>query len=63
MKLPRFNEYCYAHFITTNTFNKKSIFNVDKCCKILLKDIDFYREKLGFKLIGYCIMPDPARYA
>ena len=58
MKLPKFNESSYAHFITTKTFENKSIFQDDNYCTILLKDIDFYRNKLGFKLTGYVIMPD-----
>lgn len=58
MKLPRFNENSYAHFVTTKTFENRKIFTDEKCCKILLRDIDFYRDKLGFKLIGYVIMPD-----
>jgi len=56
MKLPRFNETSYAHFVTTKTFENKPVFKDKKCCEILLKDIDFYRNKLGFKLIGYVIM-------
>lgn len=58
MTLPRFNEDSYAHFITTNTFGYKPIFKDNNTCRILLKNIDFYRNKLGFKLIGYVIMPD-----
>ena len=50
MNLPRFNEASYAHFITTKTFQNKKIFGDYRCCEILLKDIDFYRNKLGFKL-------------
>ncbi|MFH1236048.1 MAG: transposase [Parcubacteria group bacterium] len=58
MTLPRFNEVSYAHFVTTKTFRNKKIFNDTKCCDIALRDIDFYRKKLGFKLLGYCIVPD-----
>jgi len=58
MKLPRFNEKDYAHFITTNTFKYKNIFYNHNCCLILLNNIDFYRNKLEFKLIGYVIMPN-----
>ena len=47
MNLPRFNESSYAHFVTTKTFENKPIFRDEKCCEILLKDIDFYRQKLG----------------
>ncbi|XOU94636.1 MAG: REP-associated tyrosine transposase [Candidatus Kerfeldbacteria bacterium] len=58
MNLPRFNEVSYAHFITTKTFENKKIFSDKNCCEILVSDIDFYSGKLGFQLIGYCIMPD-----
>jgi len=29
---------------------------------ILLEDLDFYREKLGFKILGYVIMSDHFHY-
>jgi len=58
MNLPRFNETSYAHFVTTKTFENKPLFKDKKCCEILLKDINFYWNKLGFKLIGYVIMPN-----
>lgn len=58
MKLPRFNETSYGHFITTKTFDNKPIFRDDTCCLTLLENIDFYRGKLGFKFLGYVIMPD-----
>jgi REP element-mobilizing transposase RayT len=58
MTLPKFDEASYAHFVTTKTFENKPIFKDKKCCEISLKDIDFYRNKLGFKLIGYVIMPN-----
>lgn len=58
MKLPRFNESSYGHFITTKTFENKPIFRDDTYCLTLLENIDFYRGKLGFKFLGYVIMPD-----
>jgi len=58
MKLSKYNEASYAHFVTTKTFQNKPIFNNSKSCELLLEDIDFYRNKLGFKLIGYVIMPN-----
>ncbi|MDD4607466.1 MAG: transposase [Patescibacteria group bacterium] len=56
--LPKFNDRSYVHFITTKTFENKSIFKNNKCCEILLDEINFYRQKLGFKILGYVIMPD-----
>lgn len=58
VKLLRFNEASYAHFVTTKTFENRQIFKDERCCEILLRDIDFYRKRLGFKLLGYVIMPD-----
>ena len=57
-KLGKHNIPGQAHFITAKTFENKQIFKDDRCCKILLEDIDFYRQRLGFKLLGYVIMPD-----
>ncbi|MFH0952205.1 MAG: hypothetical protein V1838_03360 [Patescibacteria group bacterium] len=56
--LQRFNEDSYAHFVTTNTFKNKLIFANEKCCLSLIKDLDYYRKTLDFKLLGYVIMPD-----
>ncbi|EQB64053.1 MAG: hypothetical protein RBG1_1C00001G1632 [candidate division Zixibacteria bacterium RBG-1] len=47
-----------AYFITTCTFRRKKIFQNEKCCQILLDNLEFYRKKFGFKLVGYVIMPD-----
>ena len=58
MTPPRFNESSYAHFVTTKTFENKALFRDEKYCEIVLKDIDFYRKNMGFKLFGYVIMPD-----
>jgi len=57
-KLQKFNVPGQAHFVTTKTFWNTPIFKDDQCCEILLNDINFYRNKLGFKLLGCVIMPD-----
>ncbi|MFH1207047.1 MAG: transposase [Patescibacteria group bacterium] len=44
--------------MTTKTFKNKPLFIDEKCCGIVLKDIEFYRQKLGFRVVGYCLMPD-----
>ncbi len=56
--LPKFNIFGHAHFVTTNTHHRRHIFRNEKCCEILISEINFYRNKLRFKLIGYCIMLD-----
>ncbi|MFH1838122.1 MAG: transposase [Candidatus Kuenenbacteria bacterium] len=53
---PKFQEG--IHFITTKTFKNYSYFKDEKCCLILVEELDFYRKKLGFKILGYTIMPD-----
>lgn len=57
-RLPKFNIPGHIHFVTTKTIGNKKIFKDNEYCGLLLKDIDFYRNKLGFKLFGYCLMPD-----
>ena len=56
--LPKFNDSNYIHFITTKTYDNKCHFKNEKCCLILLEELNFYRQKLGFKILGYVIMPD-----
>jgi len=58
MSLSRYNELSYGHFVTSRTFHNKNIFRDNHCCRILLRNIDYYRKKLVFQLLGYVIMPD-----
>lgn len=46
------------YFITTRTFDKYPVFENIKFCQILLNNICYYRKKLKFKLLAYCILPD-----
>lgn len=58
--MPNFKRYVIdgaIYFITTNTFNKRWIFENEKFSKILLSNINFYRNEMGFKFFGYVIMP------
>lgn len=55
---PKFNDQSYIHYITTKTFENFQYFKDEKRCLILLKELDFYRKKLDFKVLGYVIMPD-----
>jgi REP element-mobilizing transposase RayT len=57
-KSPKFNIPGHAHFVTTKTFENKPLFNDIKCCEIVLKDIEFYRQKMEFSVLGYCLMPN-----
>ena len=56
--LPRFNDLNYIHFITTRTNNNINYFKDGNNCLLLLKNINHYRKKYQFKLLGYCVMPD-----
>ena len=56
--LPKFNDSNYVHFVTTKTYENKYHFKNEKHCLILLEELNFYRQKLGFKILGYVIMPD-----
>ena len=56
--LPKFNDSSYVHFITTKTYDNKCHFKNEKYCLILLEELDFYRKKLGFQILGYVIMLD-----
>jgi len=47
-----------AYFITTSVSKFVKIFRQRKYIDIILKNINFYRRKYDFKLIGYIIMPD-----
>lgn len=46
-----------VYLITTKIINNKKIFANKEYCQILLKNIDYYRKKLKFRLYAYCIIP------
>lgn len=48
----------YAYFITTRLDGNLSTFYDGKCCQILLNDLDYYLNELGYLIYGYVIMPD-----
>ena len=47
-----------SYFITTSVNKFVKIFKKRKYVYIILENINFYKEKYGFKLIAYVIMPD-----
>ncbi len=47
-----------SYFITTSVNKFVKIFKKIKYVYIILENINFYKEKYGFKLIAYVIMPD-----
>ena len=47
-----------GYYITTSVNRFIKIFREKKYVDIILDNINFYREKYGFKLIAYVIMPN-----
>ena len=56
--MQKFNNPGDIHFVTFKTHKKFPYFKEEKCCLILLEELDFYRKKLGLKIYGYVILPD-----
>jgi len=57
-KLPKFDGDSCAHFVTTRTHRAFPYFRDEGLCRILVGELKFYSEKLGFTLLGYVVMPD-----
>jgi len=57
-KLPKFDIPGHAHFVTTNINRFMPLFVVHDFCRILLGNVEFYRRKHDFKLLGYVIILD-----
>lgn len=56
--LPKFNDESYAHFVTTRTYNNRPYFDNEEFARILLMELKFYRERYGFIVLGWVIMPN-----
>lgn len=48
----------YAYFITTKIKDYIKVFETKPYFDIIIDNVNFYREKFGFKLWGYVIMPE-----
>ena len=46
------------HFVTSKTHENIPFFSNNLCCEILLADIRFYQDRLGFVTVAWVIMPD-----
>ena len=57
-KLPKFDIPGHVHFVTTKTYQSVPLFAVHDFCRVLLGNVDFYRRKHDFRLLGFVIMPD-----
>ncbi len=54
--------YNYIQFVTTNVYQRVKIFTISKYNRILLINLDFYRKKYHFRLLGYVIMPNHCHF-
>ncbi len=52
-----FNNQEAVVFVTTATFRHLPVFSEDAHCKILMDSLVFLRDKYGFKIIAYVVMP------
>lgn len=57
-KLVRFNFPENIHFITTSCCNRLPLFSPDKIKTIFIESVIRTRNKYGFKLFGYVVMPE-----
>lgn len=57
-KLQTINVPGHAYFVTTTVVGYTKLFIKDKYCQIIIDNLKFYREKLGFKLYGFVVMPN-----
>jgi putative transposase len=48
----------HAYFITSVTYLRQRFFVDDDNCNILLRVLQFYRDRLNFSIFGYVILPD-----
>ncbi len=55
--LKKYND-ASIHFVTTKTHENIPYFRDEKCCYILIDELEFYRKHYGFQIYGYVIMPD-----
>lgn len=57
-KLVRFNFPNNVHFVTTSCYNRLPLFNSEDTKAIFVQSVIRVRNKYGFKLFGYVIMPE-----
>ncbi len=56
----RINESGHIHFVTTSCFDQKPFFSRSWTRQLVMKAINKIREKKGFLVLGYVLMPDHA---
>jgi putative transposase len=58
-RIKKFDFPNQVHFITGTVNQQEKLFQkYETCSRFLLESINFYRNKLKFKLIGYVVMPE-----
>ncbi len=48
----------HLYFVTSVTYKREKLFEQTANCEVLLHNLKYYRDQLGFKLLAYAIMPD-----
>lgn len=59
--MPRFKRYIlsdHSYFITTATQERRPYFRDGRLAQVIIDNLRFYRDRMGFQLHGYVIMPD-----
>lgn len=56
--LRRFTEGEYCYFVTSGVHDRRPLFRDTRLCRILVKNLGFYRDRMKFGLHAYVIMPD-----
>jgi len=58
MSINRIILHDYPYFLTTRTQSGLDVFKNKECCRLLIKDIAYYRKELEFLIYAYVIMPN-----
>lgn len=56
-KLSKYNIENQVHFVTTTVHKEIWLLNKERFFRIIIDNLNFYRNKYLFKLIGYVIIP------
>lgn len=57
-KVTRLNLENYCHFVTSKTYGNAEMFSEGKTADLLIQTIFEVKEKLGFQLLAFVVMPD-----
>jgi len=58
-RIKKYNLENQVHFVSGCVLKRIKLFeHYPVCAEMLLKNIDFYRTKLNYKILGYVIMPE-----